>query len=112
EDFYEDAAAGALPNFSIVEPLYGLADDHPPAHPMAGQVFVQSVAKALAQGPQWNRSLLLVYYDEHGGFYDHVPPPTVPDDRAADGFDRLGFRVPALVVSPWAQRGAVSPNLY
>ncbi len=112
EQFYDDAAAGTLPNFSWIDPLYGRNDDHPPAHPVAGQVFVQSIYEALAQSPQWERTLLIVTYDEHGGFFDHVPPPTTVDERADEGFDQLGFRVPGLVISPWVAEGTVSDTVF
>ncbi|MEW6270606.1 MAG: alkaline phosphatase family protein [Thermodesulfobacteriota bacterium] len=64
--------------------------------------------------PTWARcrSMIVVTYDEHGGFYDHVPPPTVEDERAADGFGQLGFRVPSLVISPYTRRGNVSSMLH
>lgn len=107
-EFYEDARAGTLPNLSIIEPIYGLTDDHPPAHPLAGQTMIAAIYDALARSPQWGRSLLVVNYDEHGGFFDHVPPPKAPDAHAADGFDQLGFRVPAIIAGPYVQRGLVS----
>lgn len=103
ERFYDDAAAGTLPNLTWIEPIYGLNDDHPPAHPLAGQVLISTIYQALASSPQWGRCLFIVTYDEHGGFYDHVVPPKAPDQRAADGFDQLGFRVPNLVVGPYAK---------
>ncbi len=111
EQFYDDARSGRLPAVCSVEPTYfGVAanDDHPPHDFVRGQAFVSSVIRAVAEGPQWNRSLILVTYDEHGGFYDHVAPPTVEDERAAEGFDDLGVRVPGLVISPWTRRGHVS----
>jgi phospholipase C len=108
EQFFEQAAEGTLPRVCWVEPEYGRNDDHPPEHPLAGQIFVQSIYQALVTSPQWDRTLFIVIYDEHGGFYDHVPPPTAPDARAAEGFDQLGFRVPALVVGPWVKAGHVS----
>ncbi|MCP4504416.1 MAG: phosphoesterase [Deltaproteobacteria bacterium] len=101
ERFYEDAEAGELPNLVWLDPIYGRNDDHPPAHPLAGQVLIQSIYQALKESPQWERLLFVVTYDEHGGFYDHVPPPKTEDERASDGFDQLGFRVPTLVCSPW-----------
>ncbi|MBI3786369.1 MAG: hypothetical protein HY270_23525 [Deltaproteobacteria bacterium] len=55
---------------------------------------------------------MILTYDEHGGFFDHVPPPTVPDERSADGFGALGMRVPGLIISPWAKRGFLSSTLY
>lgn len=108
EDFYADAAAGRLPPVVYVDPPFTAGDDHPPAHPLLGQQFLASVYAALAASPQWESSLMVVTYDEHGGFFDHVSPPTAIDDRAADGFDQLGFRVPALVVGPTVKRGHVS----
>lgn len=108
EDFFDDCEDGTLPGLSWVEPAYGLADDHPPAHSMLGQVFLASVHNAVANSPQWDKTLIVVYYDEHGGFFDHVPPPTVPDARADEGFDQLGCRVPALVCGPWVRPGHVS----
>ncbi len=110
--FFEDARAGTLPPVCVVEPGFGINDDHPPHDIQLGQAFVAAVVRALGASPQWRRSLFLLTYDEHGGFFDHVPPPTVPDERAAEGFGALGPRVPALVLSPWARRGFVSSTLY
>ncbi len=108
EQFFIDAAAGALPNVCVVEPSFVGGDDHPPADIREGQAFVQSIYEALRQSPQWDRCLMVVFYDEHGGFHDHVAPPkALGDARAAEGFDQLGFRVPALVMGPLARRGAV-----
>jgi len=112
ERFYDDAASGSLANLVWIDPLYGRSDDHPPAHPLAGQVFLQSIYRALAESPQWERSLLVITYDEHGGFYDHVSPPTVADTFAETGFDRLGFRVPAQILGPWVKQGHVSDTIY
>src|SRR5690606_19713819 len=100
------------PQVVVVEPLYGRNSDHPPEHPAAGQIFLSSIYDALAKGPQWARSLMMVTYDEHGGFFDHVPPPKAPDERAAAGFDQLGFRVPSLVLGPWVKQGGVSHTIY
>ena len=108
EDFFAHAEAGYLPNFSLIEPFYGMNSDHPPEHPLAGQILIASVYEALARSEHWDRSLLVVTYDEHGGFFDHVSPPTVPDARADEGFDRLGFRVPGLVIGPWVWPGHLS----
>lgn len=110
--FFADAAAGTLPNLTVVEPLYGRNDDHPPNHPLAGQVMVASVYDALLNSPQWERCLFIVTYDEHGGFYDHVPPPKAADARAAEGFDQLGFRVPSLVAGPYVKPSYVSHAVY
>jgi phospholipase C len=111
-DFIDDAAAGRLPSVCYIDPGFGTNDDHPPHHPLLGQQLISAVYTALATSPQWERCMLVITYDEHGGFYDHVPPPTVPDDRAADGFDQLGFRVPAIVAGPYAKQGYVSSVQY
>ncbi len=110
--FFDDAEDGDLPNVTIVEPAYGINDDHPPAHPLSGQIFIRQVLDALIASPQWDRTVFILTYDEHGGFYDHVPPPTAPDDYAADGFDQLGFRVPTVIVGPWVKPGHVSHTVY
>jgi phospholipase C len=106
DGFFEDAQRGTLPNVAIVEPDFGFNDDHPPRDPRQGQLFLASVYEALRKSPQWNRSLMLVLYDEHGGFFDHVPPPEAKGEtRGAEGFARLGFRIPGLVIGPLARRG-------
>ena len=105
--FKSDAAAGTLPNFSIIDPQFfgqGANDDHPSNGdvPLA-QLLISDVYSTLAASPQWNNCLFVVTYDEHGGFYDHVPPPEADD---ADGeFARLGFRVPTLVAGPYVRKG-------
>jgi phospholipase C len=84
-------------------------DDHPPADVAAGQDLVLTVYHALSSSPQWPRTMLIIAYDEHGGFYDHVPPPAAADESAE--FRRLGVRVPALIVSPLVARGSSSRQL-
>lgn len=112
DKFYADCEAGTLPNVSIVEPDYTLNDDHPPQDVRLGQSFISSVYEALRNSPQWDRTLLLIYYDEHGGFYDHMAPPTVEhDEHASAGFDQLGFRVPGLLVGPLVKPGHVMKNM-
>jgi len=106
ENFFEHAGAGNLPPFSIVDPSFaggGANDDHPDHDIRLGQALIASVAAAVAQSPQWKRSLLVITYDEHGGFYDHVAPPVAMD--ADPEFRRLGFRVPSIVVGPTVRRG-------
>ncbi|WP_042381181.1 phospholipase C [Streptacidiphilus melanogenes] len=117
--FLEDAAAGGLRSVSWIDPSFTsfnplglpLNDDHPTADVKDGQDLVLAAYDALASGPLWERTLLLVVYDEHGGFYDHVPPPTVVDDDP-EMFGRLGVRVPAIVVSPWVEPRAVSHTVF
>jgi phospholipase C len=106
--FFDDAAAGALPSVVYLDPPFSYGDDHPPHDPEFGQALLASIYNALAASPQWNQTLLIVTNDECGGFYDHVAPPTAPDDHAADGFDQVGFRVPSLVIGPWVKQGYVS----
>jgi len=112
EDFFHHAELGVLPSLTWIDPVYGRNDDHPPCHPLAGQILVASIYEALANSPQWDRCLFVVYYDEHGGFFDHVPPPTAPDAFAEEGFDQLGFRIPALMSGPWVKQGYVSSEIY
>jgi len=106
ERFFDDAAAGTLPPFSIIDPSFfggGANDDHPDHDVRLGQALIGSIVAALGQSPQWNRCLFVLTYDEHGGFYDHVPPPETVDDHP--DFRRLGFRVPSLVIGPTVRRG-------
>ena len=108
EDFFDAAAAGTLPNLSVIDPGFfggGANDDHPDHDIRLGQALIASVVNALGASPQWGRCLLVISYDEHGGFFDHVAPPTTTDERAA--FRQLGFRVPSLVIGPTARRGEV-----
>lgn len=101
-----------FPEFSFIEPRYLGAtenDQHPPANVHQGEALIASVYNAIRQNEAlWAQTLLVVTYDEHGGFYDHVSPPTAvpPDDHTAEyAFDRLGVRVPAILVSPWVDPG-------
>jgi phospholipase C len=118
-NFLDDALDGKLPAVSWIDPNFvdvsfigpsGSNDDHPPSDVRAGQELVLKVYTALLKSPSWERTLLVVTYDEHGGFYDHVLPPAAADDRPA--FRTYGVRVPALVVSPWARRMSVSNTLF
>jgi phospholipase C len=113
--FLEDAAQGKLAAVSWIDPDFGDPlthstknenDDHPPADIMAGQELVLKLYNAIASSPQWNKTLLVIVYDEHGGLYDHVSPPAAEDDRPS--FRRYGVRVPAFVISPWTEANSVS----
>ncbi len=104
-DFFSAAKAGKLPNFSLIDPDFLSSDDHPSHDVRKGQAFVATVYEALAQSPQWDRLLFIITYDEHGGFFDHVPPPSAKDEYVE--FQQRGFRVPALVIGGRAKRGAV-----
>jgi phospholipase C len=83
----------------------GSNDDHPPSDVRAGQELVLRVFNALARSPAWEQTLLVITYDEHGGFFDHVPPPTAEDDDPRPEFHALGPRVPAMAVSPRVRTG-------
>ena len=117
--FLEDAANGSLPSVSWIDPNFSNFnpigfqpnDDHPPADIKDGQELVLAVYHALATSPQWEKTLLIIFYDEHGGFFDHVAPPAAPDDDP-DAFGRYGVRIPALVVSPWVEPASVSKTLF
>jgi phospholipase C len=100
------------PAFTNFNPLgFPVNDDHPPADIKDGQDLVLAVYDALAASPQWERSLLVIVYDENGGFYDHVPPPPAPDDEP-EMFGSYGVRVPAIIVSPWTEPRTVSHTLF
>src|SRR5262249_26126421 len=104
-----DAAAGKLPPVTYIDPMFTANDDHPPHHPLLGQQLIAATYQALATSPHWERCLFVICYDEHGGFFGHVSPPSdAADERAADGFNQLGFRVPTLVIGPYVKQGYVS----
>ncbi|KAJ4893436.1 Non-specific phospholipase C1 [Raphanus sativus] len=120
--FKLDAKLGRLPSYTVVEPRYfdvdgfPANDDHPSHDVAEGQRFVKEVYEAVRSSPQWKELALIITYDEHGGFFDHVPTPVEgvpnPDDIIGPGpfyfgFDRLGVRVPTLLISPWIDKGTV-----
>jgi phospholipase C len=119
--FFTDAQNGALRTVTYVEANGNYQSEENPQDIAYGENFVQAVVDAVQKSPQWEKTALFLTYDEHGGYYDHVAPPvaTPPDAiapilnsgdggaSAKGGFDRYGFRVPSLVISPWAQ-----PNAY
>jgi phospholipase C len=121
DQFFTDAAAGRLPAFTFLDPDYDTTSEENPQDVQVGERFVAKVAKALMHSPNWKHTAFFLTYDEHGGYYDHVPPPRAikPDNiapipvpgqppLAPGGYDRYGFRVPTVVVSPWARAGYVS----
>ena len=127
QDFMTDAQNGTLPQVSFVDPIFiGQAnvenDEHPPSNVQVGQNFTAGIINALFASPQWSSSALFLTWDEHGGFYDHMPPPAacVPDDIAPmlgsgdepGAYDRYGIRVPVAVVSPFARPHYVSHRIY
>jgi phospholipase C len=114
-DFQSAAAAGTLASYVFLEPSWGATGNsqHPNYDVALGEQLIHDVYYALRNGPNWNKTLLIITYDEHGGCYDHVPPPqgAVPPDHSAgeDGFDftRFGPRVPTVLVSPLIAAGTV-----
>ena len=127
ERFFTDLEAGTLPSVSYVDPSWSAThgvdatDEHPPANPQRGQAWVRELVTRVMESELWPRTAIIITYDEHGGFYDHVPPPEAcpPGDYPPDlvpssepgAFDRLGFRVPLIVVSPYSRPGHVSDQV-
>jgi phospholipase C len=122
QTFYEQAAAGKLPALSFVDPAFNgedqgtSGDEHPHGDVRVGQAFIADVVHAFLESPQYKRGALFIVYDEWGGFFDHVVPPRVPDLRASSNlskdFGQMGFRIPAVLVSPYARRGHVDHTIY
>ncbi|MGH8455647.1 MAG: alkaline phosphatase family protein [Stenotrophobium sp.] len=116
--FAADIASGTLADLTYIDNVgntlnegSGVSmDDHPYADIRNGQAFLNNVYNALRNGPNWERTLIVVNYDEWGGFYDHVPPPfapVTPQEAAAGNDGRLGCRVPCVLIGPRARRGHV-----
>lgn len=129
--FWRDLEAGQLSDYVFIEPRYfdqpgaPANDQHPSNDVQEGEKLIASIYNALRASPLWPRSALIVTYDENGGTYDHVPPPrsVSPDGKQGqddDGsermmafqFDRLGCRVPAVVVSPWIPRATIDTRVH
>eukprot|EP00742_Colponemidia_sp_Colp-10_P011982 GILJ01013389.1.p1 GENE.GILJ01013389.1~~GILJ01013389.1.p1 ORF type:complete len:569 (-),score=59.70 GILJ01013389.1:112-1818(-) len=124
-EFFYDCETGNLPDYAFINPRHGLnisehapANDQHPDHDMrAGEQYYKAVYEAIRASPQWEETLFVLTYDEHGGFHDHVLPPLNipgPDDYKHDSyptagftFDRLGIRIPTLLISPWVPKGLV-----
>lgn len=121
-NFLADAASGNLPAVSFVDPIYTVLDDgtgnddHPHADIRNGEAFLSTVYRAVATGPKWANTVLIVTFDEWGGFFEHVAPPRVvapassPDKDLVDGAALLGFRVPTVIASPFTKGTAGQPN--
>jgi len=133
QQFIADCASNQLPEYSFIEPCYNdhpgpgggeilASDQHPDHNIQEGERFIANIYTAIRTNPAlWSSTLLLIVYDEHGGIYDHVPPPAcTPDGYFANpadtgtgetfNFDRLGVRVPAIAVSPYIAKGTVIPG--
>lgn len=139
-DFLSACDANKLPDYTFIEPNYKdhlspngngqllATDQHPDNDVRAGEDFIADIYNRIRRNPNlWPNTVLLIVYDEHGGIYDHVPPPTLDPSRvdkeftaqpAATGtgmpfhFDRLGVRVPAILVSPWVPVGSVINEVF
>jgi phospholipase C len=129
DQFIADCKSGTLSDYSFIEPNYTdhdnddgeqlASDQHPDHNIQAGELYIASVYNAIVSNPTlWASTALLVVYDEHGGIFDHVPPPACTPDGYSAGpastglnytfnFDRLGVRVPAILISPWIPKGTV-----
>ncbi|HEX6457822.1 MAG TPA: alkaline phosphatase family protein [Thermoleophilaceae bacterium] len=122
QEYYERCAHGTLPHVSFVDPQFEdedsgtSGDEHPHGDVRAGQAFMSDVVHAFMESPQWKRGALFIVYDEWGGFFDHVRPPRVPDIRSSQDlsqdFGQMGFRIPAVAVSPWVRRHHVDHTIY
>jgi phospholipase C len=147
EQFFADAAGGTLPAVSLVDPDFTAFSEENPQDIAKGEQFAARVINAVMYGPRWRETLLIWFYDEHGGYYDHLPPPAAvePDDKpgrsllnsppwiravlrriapttmasieATNGdsdrrYDRYGFRVPAVIVSPYAKPAGVISDVF
>ncbi len=124
--FFSDAANGSLPAFSFLDPNYDVTSEENPQDIQVGEGFIAQVVSALTRSRLWHKTVLFITWDEHGGYYDHVPPPPAiaPDNiapitkpgalsnpnvpLAPGGYNRYGFRVPVFVISPWARSNYVS----
>ena len=122
ERFKKDAKEGTLPTFSYMNPRWsaskilnkGASDQHPDHNVAYGEELMKEVYETLRAGKGWNNTLFIITYDEHGGFYDHVPTPyaPVPDNSTSNpdtkfSFNRTGVRIPTLMISPWVEKGKV-----
>jgi len=142
-EFWQAARAGTLPAVSIIDPDFGRYSEENPQDIQAGEGFAAEVINAVMNGQGWPKTMLIWLYDEHGGYYDHVSPPSAPEpddvpglnpmrrfpvlrllrftkyaklidaaDAGPTTYDRLGFRVPAVIVSPYAKPGHVTSTVY
>jgi phospholipase C len=134
QQFKKDCEKNALPQYSFIEPNYSdhdtdggeqVANDQHPDHDVqAGEGFIAEVYMHIRKNPQlWPNTALLVVYDEHGGIYDHVPPPACTPDKFPCSqidpgtgkpfdFSRLGVRVPAILISPWIATNTVVDRIF
>jgi phospholipase C len=119
ERYFSDAREGTLPQVAFVDPGFGpplRTDDHPRGDVRLGQRFLREVLHQFVRGPQWEHGVFFLSYDEWGGFFDHVPPVVLPDDRESpndlENFGQAGFRVPTIMASPYSMHGGVDHRVY
>jgi phospholipase C len=132
EFFVDDLANNYGIDYTFIEPNYGLSSSgfengncqHPIGSMAAGEAFIKYVYQSIRNSPVWPKSLLIIAYDEHGGFFDHATPPaaTPPGDGMQNqnrsthpqnfAFDRLGVRVPVIAVSPWIAKGGLASRAF
>jgi phospholipase C len=128
DQFEADAASGNLPSYSFIEPRLFIDhnDEHPPiddifvnSSVLAGEILINRVYQAVRHGKHWDKSLLIITYDEHGGCYDHVSPPAAipplkgaPKGQYGFKFDRLGVRVSTVMVAPYIRKGTIMNEVY
>jgi phospholipase C len=119
--FARDAAAGLLPRYSFIEPRYythlgsRANDQHPDNGIPEGELLIKQVYELLRASPQWPQSMLIIAWDEHGGFFDHEEPRAAvpPDDQISNfNFASYGLRVPAVIVSPLIPKATISHDLF
>jgi len=121
--FYRDCSTGSLPAVSLVTPDLFVISEGETQDVQLGEAFTADIVDAVLHSPHWAQTVLIITYDENGGYFDHVPPPAAvpPDDIRPDidvppdqpgGYDRLGFRVPTIVVAPFAKADHVSHVVY
>jgi phospholipase C len=119
--FFQQCKTGKLPSFSYVDPNWTFHDsgpssgsegndDHPHADIRAGEYFLSRIYNAVTSSPAWPRTLLVITFDEWGGFFDHVSPPKAVDLNP--DLAQRGFRIPCVLISPFARRGKVAHGVY
>lgn len=104
DEFFNRIDDGTLEQVVILDPGFTSNDDHPDHDIQLGQALISTIYQALAQSQYWDKLLFVITYDEHGGFFDHVAPPTTPDAEGPN-YQQQGFRVPSLVIGPHVRKG-------
>jgi phospholipase C len=119
DHYFEACASGSLANVVAISPAFAgdlRTDDHSNGDVRLGQRFIREVFDAFVKSDHWERGLFVLTYDEWGGFFDHVKPPTLPDERASanleNDFGLAGFRVPTIIASPYARQNYVDHRIY